>query len=229
MNSDERDEMLVAQPPALPGDLGRRVQYWREHAKMTREELARGAGMAAGYLEYLETAPTCQPSIETVGRIAATLGTTVSELLGGNVEQAGGGAPAVRHPHLVTLEPERSWGLLGKSGVGRIVFNSTDGPIALPVNYAVSNHDILLRTDEDTMIAKIDPDERVSFEVDHIDDAMSTGWSVIVSATCEHLDAHSRVSETVDLRVDPWAGGRREHWIRLSARSIAGRAIETDP
>jgi nitroimidazol reductase NimA-like FMN-containing flavoprotein (pyridoxamine 5'-phosphate oxidase superfamily) len=144
------------------------------------------------------------------------------------VERALGGAPAVRQPHLVALEPDRSWDLLGKSGVGRIVFNSDDGPIALPVNYAVSNHDILLRTDVDTVIAKINTDERVSFEADHIDDATSKGWSVVVQASCEHLGADCKIGEVFDVRVDPWAGGRREHWIRLRTRSIDGRAIETD-
>lgn len=228
MNDDERDELPASQAPALPGDLGRRVHYWRERAKMTREDLADRAGMSAGYLEYLETSPAGQPSGGAVARIAAALGTSMAELLGGNVERAPGGAPAVRQPHLVALEPDRSWALLGKSGVGRVVFDSADGPIALPVNYAVSNHDILLRTDGDSVIAKIDAGARVSFEADHIDDAMSKGWSVVVHATCEDLGSDCKVGEIFDVRVDPWAGGRKEHWIRLRACSIAGRAIATD-
>jgi transcriptional regulator with XRE-family HTH domain len=228
MTNDERGVASASQVPTLPGDLGRRVRYWRERAKMTREDLAERAGMSTGYLEYLETRPTAQPSESAVARIAAVLSTSIAELLGGNVERALGAAPAVRQPHLVALDSERSWALIGKAGVGRIVFNSSDGPIALPVNYAVSKHDVFLRTDEDTVIAKIDADERVSFEADHIDDAMSKGWSVVVSASCEHLGTDCNISEIFDVRVDPWAGGRREHWIRLRARAIAGRAIETD-
>ena len=99
---------------------------------MTREDLAERAGMSAGYLEYLETRPTGQPSASAVARIAAVLGTTTVELLGGNVERAPGSAPAVRQPHLVALEPDRSWALLGKSGVGRIVFNSAMDPSRFP-------------------------------------------------------------------------------------------------
>ncbi|MCU1492145.1 MAG: hypothetical protein JWM85_3550 [Acidimicrobiaceae bacterium] len=228
MNHDKRDAVSLSETPTLRGDLGRRVRYWRERAKMTPEELAEQSGMSAGYLEYLETAPTAQPPMNAVARIAVALGTSTAELLGGNVERSSGSAPAVRQPHLVVLEPDRNWTLLCKSGVGRIVFNAADGPVALPVNYAVSNHDIFLRTDEDTVIAKIDADERVSFEADHIDDAMSKGWSVVVQASCEHLGADCKIDDIFDVRVDPWAGGRRQHWIRLRARSIAGRAIEAD-
>lgn len=226
--NDEQDVVPASEMSTLPSDLGRRVRFWRERSKMTREKLAEKAGMSVEYLEYLETQSTGEPSVSAIARTAAVLGISVAELLGGSVERAPGGAPAVRQPHLVVLEPDRSWALLGNSGVGRIVFNSADGPVALPVNYAVSGRDILLRTCEDTVIARIDTSERVSFEADRIDDAMSKGWSVVVQATCEQLGADCKMDETFGMLVDPWAGGRRQHWVRLRARSIAGRAVETD-
>jgi transcriptional regulator with XRE-family HTH domain len=225
------DDKQVLQSPAplleLPSDLGRRVRFWRERTGRSREDLAARAGMSVGYLEYLESQPGSLPSSSAIARLASALDTSVTELLGGNVERApGAGAPA-RRPHLVDLGPEQSWARLGSAGVGRIVFDSDDGPVALPVNYAVATDSILLRTAEHSAISRIPPDSKVSFEVDRIDDAMAAGWSVLVYASCEHLDAAEAARVAEGVLPEPWAGGSREHWLLLRSRSIVGRSVES--
>jgi hypothetical protein len=228
--SDELEEsQSAAAAQELPGDLGRRVRHLRERLGWSRAELAERAATSDGYLEYLETRPAAAPSSAMVARLAGALETSVAELLGGGVERAPGQAPAARQPHLVSLDAARCWSLLGAGGVGRIAFASEEGPIALPVNYAVADHDIVLRTAEGTAIASIAPDARVGFEVDHIDDAVSKGWSVLVYATCDHVrDSGDGAAQFDEAPLDPWAGGTREHRIRLRVRSISGRAIESD-
>jgi transcriptional regulator with XRE-family HTH domain len=220
MRSDGTDHVPTVPTPDQSDDLGRRVRHWRERVGMTRQDLATRAGMPMWYLEDLEMQRTSSPSVGAAERLAAALNLPTAELLGVNVDSVSARAPA-RPSLLVEIGADRSWQLIGDSGVGRIVFDSEDGPVALPVNYVVSNHDILLRTNEDTVIAKIKADERVGFEVDHIDDAMSDGWSVVIQATCEHLGR----ARTTGVQVDPWAGGQRDHWIRLRSHSIVGRAI----
>ena len=228
MNENKKVLESPAQYRELPSDLGRRVRFWRERAGRSREDLAARAGMSAGYLEYLESQPGGHPSSSAIARLAGALDTSVTELLGGNVDRAPGtGVVSARRPHLVDLGPEQSWARLGSAGVGRIVFDSDDGPVALPVNYAVANESILLRTAKDTAIARIPSDSKVSFEVDHIDDAMAAGWSVLVHATCEHLDAAQVAQIAEGVSPEPWAGGSREHWLRLRSRSIDGRSIES--
>src|ERR1700685_3826352 len=64
------------------GDLGRRIAGQRERAGLSREEAADRAGMAAGYLEYLETSPTPGPGRGALTRLADALGTTVAALDG---------------------------------------------------------------------------------------------------------------------------------------------------
>jgi transcriptional regulator with XRE-family HTH domain len=226
MNEDKQVPASPAQLLELPSDLGRRVRFWRERAGRSREDLAARAGMSSGYLEYLESQPGSLPSSSAIARLAGALDTSVTELLGGNVERAPGAGLAARRPRLVDLGPEQSWARLGSAGVGRIVFDSDDGPIALPVNYSVANESIFLRTAEDTAIARIPSDSKVSFEVDHIDDALGAGWSVLVYATCEHLD-DAEVARAADVALEPWAGGSRDHWLRLRSRSVVGRSIES--
>ena len=183
--------------------------------------------MSVGYLEYLESQPGSLPSSSAIARLAGALETTVTELLGGNSAQAPGAGQATRRPRLTELGPEQSWSRLGAVGVGRIVFDSDDGPVALPVNYAASNESILVRTAADSPIAQIVSNSKVSFEVDHIDDAMSAGWSVLIYANCEHLDADDADRIAAGVSLAPWAGGSREHWLRLRVRSIVGRSIVT--
>jgi transcriptional regulator with XRE-family HTH domain len=227
MNEDKQVPGSPAQALELPSDLGRRVRFWRERAGRSREELAARAGMSVGYLQYLESQPGSLPSSSAIARLAGALDTSVIELLGGNFDRAPGAGVAVRRPRLVELGPEQSWARLGSTGVGRVVFDSDDGPIALPVNYAVSNESILLRTARDTAIARIPSDSKVSFEVDHIDDALGSGWSVLVYATCEHLGAAEAARAADSVALEPWGGGSRDHWLRLRSRSVAGRSIES--
>lgn len=89
---------------ARPGDLGRRITYHREKLGLTREQVAERAGMAPGFLEYLEQ----RPSSLTQGvllRLAAALETTADELLGGTTDRPPGGGPAAAYPELRALEP----------------------------------------------------------------------------------------------------------------------------
>jgi transcriptional regulator with XRE-family HTH domain len=227
MNEEKQVLETATQPLELPSDLGRRVRFWRERSGQSRDELAARAGMSAGYLEYLESQPGSLPSSSAIARLAGALNTSVTELLGGNADRAPGSGAAARRPHLVDLGPEQSWARLGSAGVGRIVFDSDDGPVALPVNYAVVEESVLLRTAADSAIARIPSQSKVSFEVDQIDEAMALGWSVLVYATCEHLELAEVATLAEGERPEAWAGGSREHWLRLRSRSIVGRSIES--
>ncbi|HEY3683542.1 MAG TPA: helix-turn-helix transcriptional regulator [Streptosporangiaceae bacterium] len=64
-----------------PGDLARRIAARREELGLTRETVARRAGMGPGYLGHLEEHAT-MPTWETLRRVAAALETTPGVLLG---------------------------------------------------------------------------------------------------------------------------------------------------
>ena len=227
--TDKEQDPKTLQPTLSPaGDFGRRVRFARERLGLSLEQVAERGGMSSGYVEYLESRPNTFPSSATVARLAMALETSISELTGSNAGHVGGRAPAAVRPYLLPIGTQQSWTLLGTSGVGRIIFDSDDGPIALPVNYAVADHAVFIRTSRTSSIARIDSGAKVSFEADHIDEAMSSGWSVLVRATCERIEEGCDVEATYSVKIDPWAGGERDTWIRLQARSITGRTIETD-
>jgi transcriptional regulator with XRE-family HTH domain len=211
---------------SAPGDLGRRVAHRRRDLGLSREQLAERAGMTPGYVEYLEERAARVP-IAGVGSLARALNTSTDELLGGTADLPPGRRRAASHPKLETLSDEECTRLLGEGGVGRFVFNTDRGPEAVPVNYRLLDGDVVFRVAADTSLAAVADMELVSFEVDHVDEAMSSGWSVLVTGRVRRVspDEFRRLE---DLDIEPWAGGRRSVYLRIDLRDVSGRRIRTD-
>ena len=209
----------------LSGDLGRRITEQRDRAGLSREEAASRAGMAPGYLEYLETSPAPNPAQGTVARLAAALGTTAALLGGAGLSLPPGQRRAAASPVLETLTPAQCRAYLADGGVGRFLFLAARGPIAIPVNYRMLAGDIVFRTGSAAIIAACTPMQLASFDVDHLDDVLSEGWSVLVSGTASIMTAGNEVEEAAALGITPWAGGDYDTCIRLASAEITGRRI----
>ncbi|MEV7013384.1 pyridoxamine 5'-phosphate oxidase family protein [Streptosporangium sp. NPDC051022] len=214
-----------------PGDLGRRVTRRREDLGLTRDQLAGRAGLDALYLAYLEENPA-SPPVETVRRLAVALDTGVEELLGGTVDlPPGRGRPAAR-PSLEKLDPAECLRLISPGGVGRVAFNEPEGPVVLPVNYAVHEGAVVFRTafggplDERLRTGVQGVEFKVAFEVDRIDDASREGWSVLIRGGAHHVATEDEQAEARSSGVQPWAGGERELYVTILPTEISGRRIQ---
>ena len=216
-----------AMPPGAPGpgDIGRRVALERRRQNLSREETARRAGMASGYLEYLEERPA-DPSVATLIRLADALGTTVTTLRGGAMDLPPGHGRALLHPQLRDIGPEECRTLLSTHGVGRIAVSAPDGrPAVVPVNYDVIDDAIVFRTAPNLTPAAAVGTE-VAFEVDHMDEALSQGWSVLAvgpASVVTEPDTVRRLTEHA--HTTPWPGGAREMWVSIRPTHLTGRRI----
>ncbi|MFI8071701.1 DUF1918 domain-containing protein [Streptomyces sp. NPDC086033] len=214
-------------PPRAPGpgDIGRRVAVERRRQNLSREETARRAGMASGYLDYLEEQPA-DPSTATLIRLADALGTTVTTLRGGGMDLPPGQGQALLHPQLRDIGPEECRTLLSTHGVGRVAVSASDGrPAVVPVNYDVIDDAIVFRTAPNLTPAAAVGTE-VAFEVDHMDEALSQGWSVLVvgpASVVTDLDTVRRLTEHA--HTTPWPGGEREMWVSIRLAHLTGRRI----
>jgi transcriptional regulator with XRE-family HTH domain len=206
-------------------DLGRRISEQRRRAGLSRAEAAERAGMAPSYLEYLETSAAPDPGPGALGRLAAALGTTASALDGGGMNLPPGQRRAARQPVLEDLSATECRGYLMPGGVGRFLFTAGRGPVAIPVNYRMLGQDIVFRTNRTAGAAAGAQLPRVSFDVDHIDDALGEGWSVLVSGDAHLVTDPAELEQVTALGITPWAGGERDTYVRLSAREITGRRI----
>jgi transcriptional regulator with XRE-family HTH domain len=208
-----------------PGDLSRRVAQRRRDLGLSREELAQRAGMAAPYVEYLED-QSAQVPLFSVARLASALNTSVDELMGGGVELPPGQRRPAAHPSLETLNERECRRHLSAGGVGRFVFTTQRGPVAVPVNYRMLEGDVVFRAAEGTSLTSVSDTEPVSFEVDRVDEAMSEGWSVLVTGRVRRVSP-DELRQIEKLGVEPWAGGQRSVYLRLEPREVTGRRIQT--
>jgi transcriptional regulator with XRE-family HTH domain len=207
------------------GDLGRRIRQRRLELNLSVGYVAERAGMARDYLEYLEDSPIAEPTSSLLQRIALALEISVPDLLGAGRGRAHGWANTATKPHLVTIEATECQKLLARGGLGRVVFRSGDRPIALPVNFKMSTGDVVFRSAEGSQVSAISPEAQVSFEVDRIDDAMSEGWSVLATGTVQPIRAADEIDVVRTLGIEPWAGGERRTYFRLSVSGLTGRRI----
>lgn len=113
--------------------------------------------------------------------------------------------------------------LLAQCSFGRVAWNEPEGPIVLPVNYAMDGHSIIFRTAIDTAMARQLHLGFASFQVDDHDDFTQSGWSVLARGMISCLDAAEAV-EKHD-RVAPWAGGERRFMVRVTPMVLTGRRI----
>jgi transcriptional regulator with XRE-family HTH domain len=221
----ERDEWAWPSPPD-PGDLSKRVARRRADLHLSKAQVAARAGMSLRYLEYVERYPA-RPDFVALRQLAAALQTTPAALLGAG-SQVPPGCGRLGGPPVVTkLLPTECRRLIAAGGIGRIAFGTTSGPVVLPVNFAVVAGTIVIRTGEGSTVDG-HANERVAFEVDHIDEALSRGWNVLVRGQA-HRVAHPAELENIrhDAKIWPWPGGDRDVYVRIIPDKITGRRIES--
>ncbi|MEV4439647.1 pyridoxamine 5'-phosphate oxidase family protein [Streptomyces sp. NPDC049577] len=199
----------------------------REQLGLTREQLARRAGMSVAYLGQVESlGGDFDPA--ALMRLAGALEMPYDELAGGPRDAAPGQRGAASHPLLAQLPEDECWRRLGTHGIGRIGLSEPgSAPVVLPVNFLVDGRTIVYRTDADGAAAPAEG-KRLAFEADHIDERLSRGWSVLVTGTAEHItDPDTVAALATRTGARPWAGGKRDLWVRIRPGEVTGRTIET--
>jgi len=125
---------------------------------------------------------------------------------------------------LEVLGREECLRLLASHNFGRIAFYGQSGPVILPVNYIFDEPSMIIRSAAGAKL-EFAPMTTVAFEVDHADPEGPSGWSVLVQGPVfditELSDAYSARLRALD--VTPWAPGRREHWLKVTAVEVTGR------
>ncbi|MEU8925877.1 pyridoxamine 5'-phosphate oxidase family protein [Kitasatospora sp. NPDC048545] len=210
-----------------PAAVARRIVRRRDQLGLSEWMLAYRANMSPAYLrQLLGTGPEFDPP--AFARIAAALGVTRPELLSGHRPDAppGQADPGPR-PLLLHLTGPQCWELLGTHGVGRVGLPLGPAPVVLPVNYAVDAATIVYRTSPKGAAAP-DDGSPASFQVDHVDDHRSRGWSVLILGEAHHIDDPEEQRRLAALPgAAPWAGGARPLWVRIRPGEVTGRRIGT--
>lgn len=128
---------------------------------------------------------------------------------------------------LEPLDVEECMRLLEDIEVGRLAFLRDGRPDVLPMNCRYWQGAVVFRTSWGDLVDRVH-NQHVAVEVDGLDEATRTGWSVVVHGVGEEIWRPDELEQARDnLDLQPWAGGEREHWMRVLPRSITGRRIVT--
>jgi len=116
--------------------------------------------------------------------------------------------------------------LLDAYQVGRIAILTDSGPVIVPVNYRLVRASdlnwIAFRTRLGGILDRTSL--HVAFEIDHIDDAHHTGWSVLVRGSLQHVDPDA-ADFSGRFNSEPWVVDR-ESWMIIQPYRIEGRRLE---
>jgi uncharacterized protein len=139
-----------------------------------------------------------------------------------------GVAPAGADRRLLPLDRRACVDLLRGAEVGRLVFTSRALPEVFPVNFRLFEGGVVVRVADSSRAATGAVDTVVAFEVDQLDAATRTGWSVtVVGRSSEVLDAAER-ARIAALPLVAWAGGERDRFIRIPLDRVTGRRLVAD-
>lgn len=120
------------------------------------------------------------------------------------------------------LSQEECQRLLAAGGVGVLALCGVAAPVLRPINFALHEGLVLMRTGEGQILEAASGAEPASFAISAIDRVEHTGWSVIVTGKLLERSAISG-AENVPLR--PWARAEKHHFVGLSIDQISGRRI----
>lgn len=77
---------------------------------------------------------------------------------------------------------------LHDGGIGRLAIATPSAPLVLPVNYALVDEDVVIRTDPGPKLEAARKRALVAFETDGVDPVHQIAWSVLVQGMAEVLE-----------------------------------------
>ena len=82
-------------------------------------------------------------------------------------------------------------------GVGRLGVATKQAPVIIPVNFTVRDHQIFIRLGFG-LLSQTAPGQLVAFEVDHIDWAAGTAWSVLARGLATLIESPTEIESAED-------------------------------
>jgi uncharacterized protein len=115
--------------------------------------------------------------------------------------------------------------LLATVAIGRICYTRQALPAVEPVNFAVHDGAIVIRTAAGGKLAAATRHAVVAFEADDLDLVLRSGWSVTVVGRCEEATDAEDIARLDKLGLKSWAPGDRNHFIRIVPAILTGRRL----
>lgn len=115
--------------------------------------------------------------------------------------------------------------LLTTAEIGRVVISLGALPAALPVTYRVVDEAIVFRTSPGTKLTAAVDHAVVGFEVDELDPATRSGWSVLVVGTSRVVTDREELTKLEQAGVRSWLAEDPSHYVKIDMQRISGRRL----
>ena len=126
------------------------------------------------------------------------------------------------------LDRDESFRLLAGVPVGRLIYTSNALPAIRPVNFALVDRLIVLRTAAATVARKVH-DMIVAFQADDLDPATSSGWSVTVTGRAALVTNPGTIARYQAAPLVPWAPGVRDQFVTITTELVEGLRVRESP
>jgi uncharacterized protein len=128
---------------------------------------------------------------------------------------------------LQRLSRDQCLTLMASVPVGRIIYTRRALPAVELVNFALDQGDIVIRTDRSGKLAAATRGAVVAFEVDQVDLAAQTGWSVTAIGPSTEVTDPGELARLRTIGLKSWVPGERDHFIRISPVMLNSRHLRT--
>jgi hypothetical protein len=129
---------------------------------------------------------------------------------------------------LELLSEEECLALAALPPVGRVAISMGALPVVFPVNFCLVDRDVFFCTAPGAKLNAAMDGAVVAFEVDDFDPVGHRGWSVLMIGLAREVPP-AELPTVSSLPLRPWAGGRRDHLVRIRTEFLSGRRIATEP
>lgn len=123
----------------------------------------------------------------------------------------------------VELARDESWALLRGCAAGRVIYARDALPAAALVNYALVDDLIVFSAGERSKLAGLLSGQVVAFEVDDVDPATGTGWSVLVVGRSARVTEAAIKHRLPPLALYPSSMEGPEAYVGVSGTKVTGR------
>jgi uncharacterized protein len=128
-------------------------------------------------------------------------------------------------PVLAELSRAECLRLLDTVPIGRISYTRQALPAVEPVNFALHDGAIVIRTDGGGKLTAAIRQAVVAFQADDLDPVVRSGWSVTVVGRCEEVTDARDIARLGRLGLESWAPGARNYFIRIVPAIVSGRKL----
>ena len=116
--------------------------------------------------------------------------------------------------------------LLQSHSVGRVAWQSADGPEILPVNYVWYDDSVVFRTAPNGLLAGLVWATDVAFEIDELNSRRREGWSVVMHGRTQAVGKSEQLAQLMaGSDVVPWASGERNVFVKITPAKVTGRLV----